>query len=145
MKGKIYSIRNYIDTDIYVGSTCQALSKRMTDHRRSINNTRDKHMLLYCKMRVFGVENFYIELLEECECENKEQLRAKEGEYVRTMGSLNRRIEGRTIKEWRDENNEYLKEQKQIYYQENKGSLLSKNKEYVSKTRKNSRLSKAIS
>ena len=135
MKGKIYSIRNYIDTDIYVGSTYQALSKRMTDHRRSINNTRDKHMLLYCKMREFGVENFYIELLEEYECENKEQLRAKEGEYIRTMGSLNRRIEGRTIKEWRDDNKDHLKEQKQKYYQANKESLLSKSKEYVSQNK----------
>ena len=32
--GKIYCIRNNIDKQIYIGSTCQSLSKRMAYHRQ---------------------------------------------------------------------------------------------------------------
>ena len=42
---------------------------------------------------------------------NKEQLRAKEGEYIRSLSTLNKRIEGRTMEEWRKDNDEHLKEQ----------------------------------
>ena len=131
--GKIYCIRNSIDEDIYIyiGSTCQPLSKRMTDHRRSINSSRDKNMPLYIKIRELGITNFYIELLEEYGCDNKEQLRAKEGEYIRKMGSLNRRVEARTIKEYRHDKKEHLQACKKQYYQENKPVLLLKSQVYV--------------
>ena len=119
-KAKVYCIRNYNDDDVYVGSTCQPLSKRMADHRMSINSKRDGNMLLYSKMREHGANNFYIELLEEYPCNNKEQLRAKEGEYIRSLSTLNKRIEGRTIEEWRRDNEEYLKEHLKSYYIKNK-------------------------
>ena len=38
-KGKICCIRNNVNNDIYVGSTCQPLSKRMAKHRS--DTTRD--------------------------------------------------------------------------------------------------------
>ena len=37
-------------------------------------------------MRELGVENVYIELLEECPCDNVEQLRKREGELIRQIG-----------------------------------------------------------
>ena len=33
---------------------------------------------------------FYIELLEDYPCQNREQLRAKEGEYIRKLSTLNK-------------------------------------------------------
>ena len=39
--GKIYKIVNTIDNDIYIGSTCQPLSKRMAWHRS--HSTMEKH------------------------------------------------------------------------------------------------------
>ena len=63
-RAKIYKIWNMIDKDIYIGSTCQPLSKRMAKHRSSLNTTHKKHYKLYQKMKDIGVENFYIELLE---------------------------------------------------------------------------------
>ena len=50
-------------------------------------------------MNELGVENFYIELIEQFPCENKEQLLAKEGEYIRKMATLNHQTQGRTIQE----------------------------------------------
>ena len=132
-KAKIYCIRNYNDDDIYVGSTCQPLSKRMADHRKSINSKRDFNMNLYVKMRDKGANNFYIELLEDYPCENKEQLRAKEGEYIRSLSTLNKRIEGRTLEEWRQDNDEHLKEHYKSYYFKNKPKIQQYKLEYAKK------------
>ena len=68
-------------------------------------------------MREHGANNFYIELLEDYPCQNREQLRAKEGEYIRKLSTRNKRIERRTIQEWRKDNEEYLKKNKQTYRQ----------------------------
>ena len=45
-------------------------------------------------MKEIGVEHFYIELIKEAPCENIEQLRAIEGQYIRELGTLNQRVEG---------------------------------------------------
>ena len=110
--GKIYCIRNTITDDIYVGSSCEPhLSKRMVKHRSSAKaNGRDKNMLLYQKMNELGIENFYIELIENYPCESKDQLRAREGHYIREMATLNKRIETRTVEEWKEDNKEYITE-----------------------------------
>jgi len=139
--GRIYKILNYIDDDIYVGSTCQPLSKRIAKHRTDRNNNTKAHRALYTKMRELGVDKFYIELIEECPCDNKEQLRAKEGEYIRSMGTLNTRIENRSKqqyiidtkehkreydKEYRKINSERIKDGKVAFYENNKDRLLEK-------------------
>jgi hypothetical protein len=128
--GRIYKILNYIDDDIYVGSTCQPLSKRMAKHRSSINSTTKGHRALYAKMRELGVEQFYIELIEECPCDNKEQLHKREGELIREFGTLNHVISGRSTKEWLQDNHEHCKERNKQYYQDNKERRQKLDKEY---------------
>ena len=109
--GKIFAIYNYIDpTFIYVGSTCQSLSKRLSKHRRDINCRKSQTVPLYMKMREIGKEHFYIELVEEYPCNNNEQLRAREGHYIREKGTLNGRIEDRTYKERMEEQQEKWQE-----------------------------------
>ena len=53
-----------------------------------------------------GVENFYIELIEEYPCDNLEQLRKRERHYIREMGTLNKFIAGRTKSEYVKDNKE---------------------------------------
>ena len=106
--GKIYCIYNYINNEIYVGSTCQTLSKRMAEHRQQLNCMKAKHRNLYKSMNEHGSENFYIELYEEYPCENKAQLQRREGEVIREVGTLNKKIEGRTRKEYYEDNFEIL-------------------------------------
>ncbi|CAE7766832.1 unnamed protein product [Symbiodinium microadriaticum] len=109
--GKIYAIYNYSEPSlVYVGSTCQSLSKRFSKHRREINSRKSQTIPLYIKMREIGRVHFYIELLEEYPCENKDQLRAREGYYIRKLGTLNGLIDCRTRKEWEAENQQYLKD-----------------------------------
>ena len=79
-KAKVYKILNTVDDDVYIGATCQPLSKRTAKHRNNMNDACKKHSRLYEKMTLVEVENFYIELVKETPCENAEQLRAIEGE-----------------------------------------------------------------
>ena len=102
--GKIYCIRNIIDDDIYVGSTIQKLSKRMAVHRMTAELSIKKHIALYAKMNDLGIDAFYIELIEECPCDNQEQLLRTEGSYIRQIGTLNTRVAGRNKKEYWDAN-----------------------------------------
>ena len=52
------------------------------------------------KMNALGVENFYIELVEECPCDNIEQLNRKEGEWIRKLSTMNQKVQGRTKAEY---------------------------------------------
>ena len=110
--GKIYCIRNTIDDEVYVGSTCQLLSKRMAVHRRDMTGYK-KNRKLYSKMNELGKDTFYIELIEDYPCDNVAQLTRREGQLIREIGTLNHAIAGRTKKEWGKDNEEHLKEKKQ--------------------------------
>ena len=127
---KIYAIRNTIDDDIYIGSTTMPLCKRMVKHRCYAKTQPDKQQICK-KMNEFGVDNFYIELIEDYPCENIEQLRKREGEVIRDLGTLNKRVETRTNKQWREDNKEQLKQK----YEENRDELLKYKKEYREKNR----------
>jgi hypothetical protein len=68
--GKIYVIRNTINDNVYVGSTSPPLSKRMAKHRGDASSKSKSHYILYKAFNELCVDNFYIELVEECPCEN---------------------------------------------------------------------------
>ena len=103
-KAKIYQILNNVSDDVYIGATCQPLSVRMAGHRVFRTYEKARNYKLYRKMNEIGVEHFYIELLKETPCENKEQLRAIEGDYIRKYATLNTRIEGRTKQQYTADN-----------------------------------------
>jgi hypothetical protein len=125
---KIYTIRCKNDPSlIYIGSTIQPLSKRWGGHKK--DSLKHQHVLLYSTINN-DWDNWYIELYEEYPCENKEQLCKKEGEIIRLMGNLNIRIEGRTKKEYYNDNIDKFKERDKHYYNDNKEKLLEKQKEY---------------
>ena len=125
-KAKIYKILNDVDDDLYIGATCQSLSMRMVGHRKARTSTKHKNYKLYKRMNELGVEHFYIELVKETPCENKEQLNAIEGDYIRKYGTLNGKITGRTRKEWQDEHKERKSEQNKIRYENRKEEILAK-------------------
>ena len=129
---KIYCIRNNINDMIYIGSTTQPLSKRMGEHRNNISCEKCKNYKLYETMRELGRDNFFIELLENYECNNLEELRKREGELIREYKTeLNNRIAGRTGNEWYDEN----KDKKKTYYETNKDKIKEYQKEWSSKNK----------
>ena len=142
--GKIYKILNNIDDNVYIGSTCQSLSERMSKHRWSIKMNRHNGAF-GDKVRELGIEQFYIELIEEYPCTSREQLLAKEGYHIRQSGTLNKQVAGRTKQEFRklwyennpDYNREYREEHKKeiseqckIYRETHKDLIYQHGKEY---------------
>ena len=139
-KGKIYKIYNIIDDDIYIGSTCcPLLSQRLAKHKSCINEPKRCNSKLYSKMKEIGKEHFFIELIFEYkDCENIDQLRKKEGEYIRELKPvLNKVTNGRTHEEWKKENPEEAKELMKVKYQRDKENFLKSGKvrEYTEEQR----------
>lgn len=119
--GKLYKLTNSVNDDIYIGSTAETtLARRMTNHRK---DAKTRKSYLYQQMRLIGIENFKIVLLEDYPCENKDQLRAKEDEWIqRLKPKLNQVRAYRTDEELRD--------YKAQYYNEHKDKLLNQSIKY---------------
>ena len=126
--GRIYCIRNNIDDEVYVGSTCQPISKRMAAHRSYRN--RNKNQKVHKHMNDLGVENFYIELLEEFPCENKEQLRKREGYHIRDIGTLNTHIAGRSKGEYYIDNKEHAALKGYEYRERKRPAIIAQKAKY---------------
>jgi len=121
--GKIYKLFSYDNDLVYVGSTTQALSERLGKHKCPSNKA--------CSKILFeNSNNVKIELIENCECDNIEQLHRLEGEYIRRLDCVNKNIPGRTDKEYREDNKEQLKEYSKEWYENNKEHLKQYMKEY---------------
>ena len=87
----------------------------MAYHRQDAKKTNRQNTLIYRLMLKYGIEHFYIELLEEFPCENSNQLEKREGELTRELkASLNKTIAGRTMEGYKAEKAEKLKKQKQL-------------------------------
>ena len=119
--GQIYQVLNTKTNDIYVGSTCSTLAKRMYEHRYDATNRQERH--IHKKMYEIGVSDFYIELIELYPCSCRAELRAREGHYIRERGTLNKSIAGRTDAEYRKDNHETLNEKKKEYARQHKKEI----------------------
>ena len=65
--GRIYIIRNTINSKVYIGQTKVSLKLRFQNHLSAARNGKD--YVIGKAIRKYGEENFYIELLEECTIE----------------------------------------------------------------------------
>lgn len=82
--GFIYQIKNNINEKIYVGKTTRTLEARFKEHKNRVNE-RNSH--LYLAMRKYGTENFFIEMLEECE---DNFLDEREKYWIKILDTYNR-------------------------------------------------------
>tara|TARA_R110000822_G_scaffold299451_1_gene422428 strand:- start:224 stop:736 length:513 start_codon:yes stop_codon:yes gene_type:complete len=124
--GKIYMIYPKVEDadegDVYYGSTTNTLARRMSEHRRKECSSK----ILFDK---YGVENCFIELVENYPCETKDELNKKEGEYIRNYKCVNKAIPGRTRKEYYIDNSDKVKEYKKQYYIENIDNIKEEKKQ----------------
>ena len=149
LKAKIYKITNDYNNDIYVGSTCNTLSKRFSMHKADSKKELLKNRPLYKLINDIGFERFRIDLIEDYTCKDKYELRQKEGQYIRQWGTLNKVIEGRTkqeyfkhkyecdkekiiecVKEWYNNNKEHRQQYMKEYNEKKKETLTKNKKEY---------------
>ena len=131
--GKIYSIRSHQTDQIYIGSTTQPLCKRLYGHRQKYKlykNTGNCGRSYMTSFEILQYDDHYIELIEECPCDTRQQLCRREGQIIRASECVNKHIAGRTKKQYQQDNKDKICEYKKQYYQDNKDELLVKNKQY---------------
>lgn len=120
---RIYKIVNDVSDDIYIGSTCQPLSKRMAEHRSKAKQHPNRK--IYQKFNEIGVEHFKIVLIEEYKCINKEELVAREDYYINLMKPvLNSRYAHRTELQKKECNkSDKIDEYQRLYREQNKDKI----------------------
>ena len=133
MFGAIYLIRCRLNDIGYIGSTTIGIEARMKQH--IYNRKIFINLKLYKAMTEFGVENFYINLLENFSYTEVKELRNREGEFIKFMNPvLNSNIAGRNIKQYQKDNKVKLNEYRKLYYRkyrlDNKEKMRKYYKEY---------------
>ena len=94
--GKIYTIVNDFNDEIYVGSTAQPyLCSRMSSHRQS--SRYGKTSPLYAAMRLHGADHFRIVLHHAFPCASKDELGAEENKVIDAFIAAGKTIYNRTI------------------------------------------------
>jgi hypothetical protein len=136
--GKIYKIESHLGDKIYIGSTTKEyLSQRMDNHRGNYKVWKSGQRNKTTSFELFdeyGIENCQIVLLELCPCNSRDELTSREAHFIRTLECVNKRIEGRTQKEWTKVNKDKIRERMRSYdkqkYQDNKEAIIEKKKQY---------------
>ena len=136
-KSKIYKIEpiNIVDEgDIYIGSTTKdTLAQRMSTHRggyKSWKNGKSHPVSSFDLFEKYGVENCSILLIELFPCDSRDELRTKEGYYIRSMKCVNKLIAGRNQKLYCQENKQILNIKCHEYYKTNIDLCRVKSLEY---------------
>ena len=75
--GRIYIIRNTVNSKIYVGQTTVSIKLRFQNHLSAARNNKD--YVIGKAIRKYGQDKFYVELLEEC---LKEELNEREKYWI---------------------------------------------------------------
>ena len=108
--GKIYALRSHQTEEVYIGSTIEKLCIRKGKHMAKFKAHllgkmyKNDHMGIYTSYKLCKYDDMYIELIEDCPCDTKEQLNRREGEIIRsTPHAVNKRIEGRTRQEYKED------------------------------------------
>ena len=116
--GKIYKIVSDLTDKIYIGSTCQPLCKRISKHRNNFKSFKEGKYGLNTSFEIIKLGNYFIVLIENVECDNKEQLFARERYYIELHkdNCVNKYIPTRSIKEWTDDNKADRKKYQEKYY-----------------------------
>lgn len=129
--GKIYKIVCNITGETYYGSTTQKISMRVGKHKQEalyrVNPCVSKQIILR--------GNYDYSLVEECPCDNKEQLHKCERWFIENNECINKTIPGRTkadkaqaSKNYYEANRDKEAARKKIYRENNKEEISSRNK-----------------
>ena len=130
---KVYQIVDNGYNMSYVGSTCMPLSKRFHNHKRLYNFWKNHNKGFCTSFDIFdeyGIDNCKIELIEAVPCLTKDELRKKEGEFIKNRDCVNKVIAGRTVKEYQKDYYETNKDKVKEYRETNKDKIKEYNKEY---------------
>ena len=119
--GKIYKLVNNVDDKIYIGSTCNFLRVRKSEHKNTSRSCPNRNV--YKHLNEVGWENVEIILIEAYECKNKDELHQRERHWIDELKpELNKTrplITNDEKEQWKEE-----------YYNKNKVEINKKNNQY---------------
>ena len=127
---KIYKIVDNTNDDIYIGSTCDSLKRRLTNHKCDYKCFLKGLRNNIKSFDILKNDDYKIELLEACEVKTKDELLARERYFIENNECINKNIPGRTIKEYYIDNKDKIKEYKKAYYIDNKDKIKEYKKAY---------------
>jgi hypothetical protein len=139
LNGKIYKLIDNTNGNIYIGSTCNSLKKRLKIHLNHYYEykKKDGKCLTTVAYHIIKNNDYKMELLENFPCKTKQELLNKEREYIENNKCININKPITTYqekldygKEYRDKNRDKLLEQKKEYWIKNRDKLVEKKKEY---------------
>ncbi len=163
---KIYKIESTDGNLIYIGSTTkQYLSQRFSGHRNSYNsweNGKGTYLTSFELFQQYGIESCNIILLESYPCSSRDELRAREAFYIKSLDCVNKNIPGRTHEEYavkyykdnaiemnnkkavyRKANSVAINMKRKIYYKDNLDSIKQRGKQYEKDNAKSIRARKS--
>ena len=118
-KGKIYKIYCNITGETYYGSSCNTLAKRMGSHREKAKLTTTS-----CTSKsIINRGDYDYSLIEKYECNNKQELHARERYWIENNECVNRKVPGRTPKEWYQNNKDKILKIQKVWNQNNKEKM----------------------
>jgi|688.fasta_scaffold905058_2 hypothetical protein len=127
--GKIYIIKSNYGPEFYIGSTVLTLEERFKKHISYLSDD-EKRITSKILLNTYGIDRCYIELLENYPCASKKELKLREGYYhrqhINSKNLVNIVIEGRTEKEYYQDNKERINIRRKLYIKNN----INKIKEY---------------
>lgn len=129
-KGKIYCIRSFQTDDVYVGSTTQTLAQRLGKHREDYKRYLKNSKHYVTSFELLKYDDYYIELITLYPCSCKAELDAEEGHYIRYWDCVNKKIPGRTRKQYRFDNRYKRLDYQKQYNIDNKEQIKEYKKQY---------------
>mgnify|MGYP001391769468 CR=1 FL=1 len=125
-QGKIYKLINNDTQQVYYGSTCTTLEKRLKGHKNSYNSWKHspdkvKHTRSFDLFENNG--EVEIELVENYPTDSKQKLEKRERVYIDANDCVNKNRPTRSREEWKENNREGILEYHKKYNEENKEKI----------------------
>ena len=116
-KAKIYKIACNVTGLVYIGSTIQKLSKRLSNHRYDYKKYLNNKFHYVTSFKILKNDYYEIILIEDFSSKRIEQLHARERFWIENTECENIVIPTRTMKERRHNNKENLDKYNKEYWE----------------------------
>jgi len=137
LNSKIYKLIDNTNGDIYIGSTCISLKKRLKKHKDNYYEYKKKDGRGSASYDIIKNNDYKIELLEYFPCKTKQELLNKEREYIENNKCINKNKPITTHqeklnqkKEWQTINKNKLQEKRKVYRDKNRNKISETTKNY---------------
>ena len=118
--GKIYKITCNVFNIVYVGSTVTTLKSRISRHKNNYKRYcigKDKY---HKSFDILENGDYKLELIEDFPCKTKIELLDRERYWCKELKSINKKLPGRTKKQYYQDEKESISKQKKERYTNNK-------------------------